>query len=67
MDRQAGWKGNEEDMNFQEWQAMSGAYWPSRKERLIYAIQHDDGVDEFGRLPLMQWLRTLDLMGEIRT
>ena len=52
-------------MNFHEWQSLSGAYWPSRKERLIYAIQHDEGFDMFWRLPAMQWIRTIELMGEM--
>lgn len=52
-------------MNLSEWQSSSGAYWSSRAARLIYAIQHDDGFDEFGRMPLMQWVRTLELMGEV--
>ena len=52
-------------MNFREWQMSSGAYYADRKDRLVYAIQHDEGFDEFARLPAMQWIRTIELMGEL--
>jgi hypothetical protein len=54
-------------MRFDEWQSAAGAYWPNRRERLIYAIQRLPPADEFDRLPLMGWICTIKLMGEMAT
>ena len=52
-------------MSYKEWQSSTEAYWPNRIERLIYAIQHLPGPDEYGRLPVMGWICTIELLGEI--
>jgi hypothetical protein len=54
-------------MKFTAWQALSGALGAMANKHLIYAIQHNEGFDEFGRLPLMQWIRTIELISELRS